>query len=183
MSRCRYLNTPYLSLLRLKSLALPCSSSFSVMLRLKALTSLLLLLLLALCSGVHLCDARSRTTRGGSGAAPSASAAAIGRKGKARSSGSSHRQSGEGSRSPTEGDPVQGDGSQAPAQDTVFSVLEFGAKGDGVTDDTQVTCLSKCSARFCSGITGTFNYVHPCDLQRHVRQASNSVRSLELWIH
>ncbi|KAL5654610.1 hypothetical protein ACJX0J_033929, partial [Zea mays] len=122
-----------------------CSSSFSVMLRLKALTFLLLLLLLALCSGVHLCDARSgtrwsRTTRGGgSGAAPSASAAAIGRKGKARSSGSSHRQSGEGSRSPTDGDPVQGDGSQAPPpQDTtVFSVVEFGAKGDGVTDDTQ----------------------------------------------
>lgn len=138
---------------------------------------LLLLVLLVLCSSVHLCDARSgkhwRHSR-----APSTSL--LRGKGKAKSS-SSHKQNGKGNQSPYQqspivpvspsGSPAQGRGGQgptmpapssgtgytlpppppplqpppppslpaAPSQDTVYNVVDFGAKGDGVTDDTQVT--------------------------------------------
>uniref|UniRef100_A0ACD5TD92 Uncharacterized protein n=1 Tax=Avena sativa TaxID=4498 RepID=A0ACD5TD92_AVESA len=159
----------------------------------KGLGVLLLLVSLALGSGVSVCDARSGK-HWRQKTAPSTSM--FRRKGKGKSSGSSHRQYGRGHQpSPStgpgvpaspSGSPVQGKGQQSPpmptpcpgggngyaspspppplqpslptpqaaptppppqappptpseetSQDTVFNVLAFGAKGDGVTDDTQ----------------------------------------------
>lgn len=158
----------------------------------RGLAVLLLLISLALSSGVSICNARSGK-HWRKKAAPSTSM--FRRKGKGKSSGSSHRQYGRGYQpSPSTGpsvpaspsrSPVQGKGRQSPAmpapcpgsgngyvsaspppplpppqapspppsppppqatplpppeapsQDTAFNVVAFGAKGDGVTDDTQ----------------------------------------------
>ncbi|KAL6618714.1 hypothetical protein ACP70R_033853 [Stipagrostis hirtigluma subsp. patula] len=141
-------------------------------LRLKGLTLLLLIVVVVLCSGVRLCNARSgkhwRRNK-------SPSTSLLRSKGKGKSSSSSHRQKGKGNQNPYQPSPnapvspserpIQGKGSQgptmpapsdgnsytmpsppppppaaeaaAPPQDTVFNVVNFGAKGDGVTDDTQ----------------------------------------------
>ncbi|XP_037427855.1 polygalacturonase At1g48100-like isoform X2 [Triticum dicoccoides] len=123
----------------------------------KGLAVLLLVVSLALSSGVGFCDARSgkhwRQNRG-------PSTTMFTRKGKGKNGGGSpphsHRQYGKGHQSPAmPAPPSPGGGNghaspsppppqappspppEAPSQGTVFSVVAFGARGDGVTDDTQ----------------------------------------------
>jgi hypothetical protein len=148
-------------------------------LRVKGFSLMLLLVLLALCSTIDVCDAARRGKHWRPRTSPSSSM--LKRKGKAKKGSSSHRQHG-GSRpsprqpvspppyqpspnapvspspqpSPAKGNghpspkpppPSCGKGNQPPPQPppaatsggTVFSVVDFGAKGDGVSDDTKVS--------------------------------------------
>jgi hypothetical protein len=136
---------------------------------LKCLALLLLLVLLVLCSSVQMCDARTgkhwRRNR-----APSTSL--VRRKGKAKSSGS-NKQNSKGNQNPYQPSlstspnvPVSPSRSSprppspqsitAPtqSQDTVFNVVDFGAKGDGVTDDTQVIIVASKVLCICIHILG-----------------------------
>lgn len=149
----------------------------------KGLAVLLLVVLLALSSGVGFCEARSgkhwRQNRG-------PSTTMFRRKGKGKSGGSrSHRQYGRGHQGPAmPAPPSPGGGNgyvspsppppqappvppspppplppslppqappspppEEPSQGTVFSVVAFGARGDGVTYDTKVT-ISTASEKY-----------------------------------
>ncbi|KAJ0985862.1 hypothetical protein J5N97_004218 [Dioscorea zingiberensis] len=102
-------------------------------LRLKAIVLLILFVLLVLCSTFDTCNAR-RSTRHWRARRSSSSSLAQ-KKGKAKGKGGSHHHGGGG----TPKQKPKPDIAYPPSSQvsSLFNVLDFGAKGDGMTDDTK----------------------------------------------
>ncbi|XP_039116141.1 polygalacturonase At1g48100-like [Dioscorea cayenensis subsp. rotundata] len=106
-------------------------------LRVKAIVLLLIFVFLMLCSNFNTCNARRgkhwRTKKSSSSSSSSSFAQ---KKGKSKAKGGSHHHDGNSSKQKPKPD-VEYPSPPASLSSSVFNVLDFGAKGDGLTDDTK----------------------------------------------